>query len=155
MIKNRFHASTKATPNTNYSLNSLTVTPISLQAIPPSLLFSSGEVLPHWMANNPFLISGYRRPTGSFMACFRSLFHVHNETVCIWSHFLTAIIFGCFVCQSLSYGTTSDNWIDVVVVRYYMLSSILCMMFNVRKISSRIFLSLQTFLLYSELLFSS
>jgi hypothetical protein len=138
MIKNRFHASvTTAMPTPKSNPKSSQLPPASLP-----LLFGSGELLPHWMANDPLIMSGYRRPTASFMACFQSLFYVHNETVNIWSHFLTAICFGCFVWQSFSYGDTAENWMDWVVVRYYMLSGIACMMFSVRKIDPFPFVSL-------------
>eukprot|EP01137_Pigoraptor_chileana_P027411 Opistho-2@9971 len=39
-----------------------------------------------------FILSGYRAPTGSLLTTAKTLFAIHNETVNIWSHFLSALI---------------------------------------------------------------
>ncbi|CAG8513436.1 44341_t:CDS:2 [Gigaspora margarita] len=57
-----------------------------------SLTCSFSE-LPHWLKDNVDIITGYRRPTYSYIKCMRSLFYLHNESVNIWSHLTGALIF--------------------------------------------------------------
>ncbi|CAF1485526.1 unnamed protein product, partial [Didymodactylos carnosus] len=37
-------------------------------------------LLPHWLLDNEFLISGHRPPMPSVKQCFASIFHLHTET---------------------------------------------------------------------------
>ena len=48
--------------------------------------------LDHWMQDNHHIHSYYRRASYSYRRSFASIFHVHNETVNIWSHLLPGIL---------------------------------------------------------------
>lgn len=51
------------------------------------------DELPLWMQGNRLIRKGYRKPLGSFRACFWSLFYLHNESINVWSHLLPACVF--------------------------------------------------------------
>jgi adiponectin receptor len=50
--------------------------------------------LPTWRRDNKFILAGYRPASGSFCQSLKSLGHIHNETVNIYTHLLGAVIFG-------------------------------------------------------------
>ncbi|KAI8144150.1 hemolysin-III related-domain-containing protein [Fennellomyces sp. T-0311] len=54
--------------------------------------------IPGWMRFNPYILSGYRPPSGNYFSCVKSIFSIHNETMNIWSHMfgLIATLF-CFI----------------------------------------------------------
>jgi len=68
-------------------------------------------------SDNPFIWSGFRDYTeGSFMECSKSVFHVHNDTMNIWTHLIGgfwAIIAICDVLFSpaTNHGSFSDKLI--------------------------------------------
>lgn len=49
--------------------------------------------LPHWLQDNPAIVTGYRRLQHSYGGCWQSLLYVHNETGNIYSHGLGAVAF--------------------------------------------------------------
>jgi len=50
------------------------------------------------MADNKYLLTGYRLNYNSWAQCFFSLFQMHNETLNVWTHLVGALIFlGCIV----------------------------------------------------------
>ncbi|KAK4100923.1 HlyIII-domain-containing protein [Parathielavia hyrcaniae] len=49
--------------------------------------------LPSWRRDNAFILSGYRPTTHSLGASVRSLFHLHNESVNVWSHLAGSLAF--------------------------------------------------------------
>lgn len=51
------------------------------------------EDLPLWRRDNHYILSGYRPILPSYTHSLLSLFHLHNESVNIWSHLLGAIVF--------------------------------------------------------------
>lgn len=50
------------------------------------------EDLPHWLQDNYYIRTGYRRASYSYSRSFQSIFHWHNESVNIWTHFLPGIL---------------------------------------------------------------
>ncbi|TGO39102.1 hypothetical protein BHYA_0060g00130 [Botrytis hyacinthi] len=46
-----------------------------------------------WRQDNEYILTGYRPETKSSLRSFRSVFHLHNETVNIHSHLIGAILF--------------------------------------------------------------
>src|SRR5436190_24332265 len=48
--------------------------------------------LPHWQRDNHHIPTGYRPASASFIASFRSLGYIHNETVNIYTHLLPSVI---------------------------------------------------------------
>ena len=53
----------------------------------------SYENLPKWAQDNPFIHDYYRQIYPSYFYCFKSIFHMHNETVNIWSHLVPSLFF--------------------------------------------------------------
>lgn len=47
--------------------------------------------LPDWMQNDQYIRQGYRAPQNSIRGCFQSLWYLHNETVNVGSHLLSAM----------------------------------------------------------------
>lgn len=41
---------------------------------------------PHWVADNPYIHTGYRAPRPSLASALRSTVRLHNETANIWTH---------------------------------------------------------------------
>ncbi|CAF1077489.1 unnamed protein product [Didymodactylos carnosus] len=87
-------------------------------------------LLPHWLLDNEFLISGHRPPMPSVKQCFASIFHLHTETVNIWTHLLVLFIaFGLFgfiptMHYALVFGfkhaftTGAAQWLALMAVLY-------------------------------------
>lgn len=46
------------------------------------------ELLPEWLQDNEFLMTGHRPPLPSFSACFKSIWSLHTETGNIWTHLI-------------------------------------------------------------------
>jgi adiponectin receptor len=46
-----------------------------------------------WQQDNHYIISGYRPASNSYLASFKSIFHLHNETVNIYTHLLGSFLF--------------------------------------------------------------
>ncbi|KAF7884584.1 uncharacterized protein EAF02_004920 [Botrytis sinoallii] len=46
-----------------------------------------------WRQDNEYILTGYRPETKSSLQSFRSVFHLHNETINIHSHLLGAVLF--------------------------------------------------------------
>lgn len=55
------------------------------------------DELPEWCQDNPAVKSGYRRISNSTAACFKSLVSLHNETVNIHTHLVSAIALAFFL----------------------------------------------------------
>ncbi|VUC29738.1 unnamed protein product [Clonostachys rosea] len=93
----------------------------------PSLLLAS-EV-PSWYATNSFLRTGYRPVNGSAKLCFKSLLHVHNETVNIYSHLIPTIIAIAYNCSLHIYFRRhfpDAPLVDRLAVHVYLTTSIFC-----------------------------
>ncbi|KAG7474705.1 membrane progestin receptor delta isoform X1 [Solea senegalensis] len=59
------------------------------------------------------IISGYRHPKSSALDCVLSSFHMNNETMNIWTHFLPTWYFlwrFCVLCSTLNFLTDSYTW---------------------------------------------
>lgn len=54
------------------------------------------DEVPGWMIGNKYIQTGYRLGYDSYYKSFISLFHIHNESVNVWTHLLAAILFMCF-----------------------------------------------------------
>ena len=51
------------------------------------------EQVPTWLADNKWILSGYRQVQGSYKGCLMSLFYLHNETGNVYTHLVGAILF--------------------------------------------------------------
>jgi adiponectin receptor len=49
--------------------------------------------LPAWQRDNHYIHSGYRPASNSYRTSFLSLFHLHNESVNIYTHLIGALFF--------------------------------------------------------------
>jgi adiponectin receptor len=58
----------------------------------PTRLLHFSE-LPHWLQDNPSILTSYRPPSYSIPASLRSIFTLHNETVNIATHLFGALLF--------------------------------------------------------------
>ncbi|XP_013878897.1 progestin and adipoQ receptor family member 6 isoform X1 [Austrofundulus limnaeus] len=59
------------------------------------------------------IISGYRHPCSSALDCVLSSFHLNNETVNIWTHFLPTWYFVwcfCALCSKMNFLNDSYTW---------------------------------------------
>ncbi|KPI90593.1 putative adiponectin receptor protein 1 [Leptomonas seymouri] len=61
----------------------------------PGLPLYTFKEIPHWQKYNPYIRSGYRAFYTTRM-CLRSMLGWHNETINVYSHFLTFIVFAVF-----------------------------------------------------------
>ena len=90
--------------------------------------------LPDWMQNDQYIRRGYRIPQNSIRGCFQSLWYLHNETVNIWSHLLTAMfmtaLLGWSFVPTLHQGY-SFSASDLGVLQFYLLCSIGGLIFSV------------------------
>ncbi|KAF0450710.1 putative hemolysin-III channel protein Izh2 [Gigaspora margarita] len=96
-----------------------------------SLTCSFSE-LPHWLKDNVDILTGYRRPTYSYIKCMRSLFYLHNESVNIWSHLTGALIFIILsITTSFSLSAyPSITPLDFLVQYSFLAGVLLCLTFS-------------------------
>lgn len=76
------------------------------------------DELEEWRRDNAFILGGYRRTSNSYAASFASLFHLHNESVNIWSHLLGAVAFsaaGLYLLLSVIGPRVEEAYVDDVV----------------------------------------
>lgn len=86
------------------------------------------------MELDPYIRRGYRPRLGSFSACFKSIFHLHNESVNIWSHILSTVVY-LSVLLTIDHSTLCDDvdlsTADNSVITTYIAGSIACLVFSV------------------------
>jgi adiponectin receptor len=58
-----------------------------------SALHIPWDDLPPWRRDNPSILTSYRPTSNSYSLSFLSLFHLHNESVNIWTHLLGSVLF--------------------------------------------------------------
>lgn len=57
------------------------------------MLIVKKDEVPGWMIGNKYIQTGYRVGYDTYFKTFISLFHIHNETINVWTHLLAAILF--------------------------------------------------------------
>ncbi|CZT07732.1 related to membrane proteins, contain hemolysin III domain [Rhynchosporium graminicola] len=85
--------------------------------------------LPTWQQDNEFILTGYRTASGSFSQSMRSLRHIHNETVNIYSHLFGGILFTIlpFYVYSTVYPRYSNVQLaDIVVFSTFFFGVAVC-----------------------------
>ena len=91
--------------------------------------------LPAWTQIDPYIRRGYRRPLGTFVCCFQSLFYLHNESVNTWSHLLPACgyVAWLFLADWPTFWNSRDGivWTDAAVVRVYVVGTAGCLFLSV------------------------
>ncbi|SAL95231.1 hypothetical protein [Absidia glauca] len=85
--------------------------------------------LPAWMHDNQYITDSYRRPTGSYKECAKTLFYLHNEYVNIWTHLLGFLLFLGLGIHFLWSHSSSDNltWVDRIYVGAFIVSALTCL----------------------------
>ena len=85
--------------------------------------------IPPWQQENEYILTGYRPTSGSIQKSLSSLFHIHNETVSIYSHLVGFLLFLYlpirFRDNHIPLVPTADAW-DVAVFTIFLLSIALC-----------------------------
>ena len=93
----------------------------------------SFEDLPEWYRDNHFTRSGYRPVSNSWIASARSLGHIHNETVNIYTHLIPAI--GFLFGQGIIYHAINNSYpdaspLDQVVFGCYLGAALVTMLLS-------------------------
>ena len=84
---------------------------------------------PHWMRVDPYIRRGYRPEKNSFRDCFFSLFHIHNESVNIWSHLVPGLFYLMFslgLCPRWLYSDINVPTADRFFYQVYILCTASC-----------------------------
>ncbi|TBU44749.1 HlyIII-domain-containing protein [Dichomitus squalens] len=87
--------------------------------------------IPEWQRDNEYILTGYRRATGSWRACAASVFgYLHNETVNIHSHLGGAVLFAMFLFTFPSVFLVhyeSTSWADRAVFVIFLSAAVFCL----------------------------
>ncbi|KAF0520764.1 putative hemolysin-III channel protein Izh2 [Gigaspora margarita] len=78
--------------------------------------------LPNWCQDNNDIVSGYRKPTFSYLKCAYSLFYIHNES--------RTIIFVCLTFITHFYVLSSQStitWQDSFVLYMFLAGAMVCL----------------------------
>ena len=87
-------------------------------------------LLPSWLLDNEFLISGHRPPMPSVKECFASIFRLHTETVNIWTHLLGTLF---FVIVGIYFTTRPSAEVHTekkLIFGAFFLGAIICLLFS-------------------------
>ncbi|KAI9163085.1 mPR-like GPCR protein [Paramyrothecium foliicola] len=87
------------------------------------------QELPYWYQHNPYIHGSYRPVFGSVLDCLRSLCHLHNESVNIYSHLVPAIVTLVGNYALAKYFSTYyplASWADQLVFHLYLTTSTVC-----------------------------
>ncbi|KAK4510418.1 uncharacterized protein ATC70_004848 [Mucor velutinosus] len=99
---------------------------------PPEKLILSWHEIPAWMQDNVYITGGYRRQTNNYWDCVKSLGYLHNESVNIWSHLLTFILFvgfGIHFLWSQPFQETLTTF-DITYFFLFIVGALLCLGFS-------------------------
>lgn len=88
--------------------------------------------LPEWQKDNDKILNGYVRETNSFMRCLKSLTYLNNESVNIYTHFVSALAYFVlllfFTDLMLIPSFPSTTMTDYIIINFYLLGAFLCLM---------------------------
>jgi adiponectin receptor len=84
--------------------------------------------LPSWLVDNEFLLRGHRRPMPSVRQCFISIFHLHTETVNIWTHLLGTLVFISIASYFLTRPSNEIHTEKKLIFGAFFLAAILCLL---------------------------
>lgn len=88
------------------------------------------SALEGWQRDNVYIVSGYRKVSGSFRGSAASLGHVHNETVNIYSHLLGSLLFilvGFFFWAAILPRYERASYQDVYVFVCFFAGAAICL----------------------------
>lgn len=83
------------------------------------------KTLPAWSDPNPFILTGYRPQSNSWLVSLHSWTYTHNETANIYSHLVPAVV--SLLCQGL-YIQWHDNLTDILILRGQIGAAIVCLL---------------------------
>ncbi|ORZ06711.1 pPR-type GPCR protein [Absidia repens] len=90
------------------------------------------DELPPWMQDNHYITDNYRRPTGSYIDCVKTIFYLHNEYVNIWSHLLGFLLFVGLGIHFVWLQPFSDSltWFDYIYFFVFIAGALTCLGFS-------------------------
>ncbi|KAK6213731.1 hemolysin iii family channel protein [Colletotrichum tabaci] len=111
-------------------LSSVESTAIRLEKKVEDALLVLWDDLPSWRRDNAYILTGYRRASGSYLGSLRSLAYLHNESVNIWSHLVGAVAFllaGLVLYTTVAPRYASAAPADVLVFACFFAGAISCL----------------------------
>ncbi|QLG75009.1 hypothetical protein HG535_0H03360 [Zygotorulaspora mrakii] len=95
------------------------------------LLYDYNE-LPEWQKDNDKIITGYVRENNSFVNCLKSLTYLNNESVNIYTHLCSAMVYFVlllfFTDLMLIPSFPSTTMTDYIIINFYLLGAFMCLM---------------------------
>ncbi|CZR43859.1 uncharacterized protein FPRO_13666 [Fusarium proliferatum ET1] len=94
------------------------------------LILLSFDQMPKWFRHesNKFILSGYRRISGSFRTSLYSLLYIHNESINIYFHLIPAVFFLLYQWYIQQYSEATGA--DFIALSIFMLAAITCLSFS-------------------------
>lgn len=83
--------------------------------------------LPEWQQDNQFILTHYRPASYSYLACFQSLFYLHNESVNIHTHLLGSFLFFFISLSVYAFEHQSVRISDAMAFGCFFLGAIICL----------------------------
>ncbi|KNE67976.1 hemolysin III family channel protein [Allomyces macrogynus ATCC 38327] len=85
--------------------------------------------IPAHLQDNEYIHTGYRA-FYSHLDCLRSMAHMHNETVNIWSHLLGGIAFAIILAFALDTTPSTATSMDRSIMSLYHATAAICLVFS-------------------------
>ncbi|ORX78535.1 HlyIII-domain-containing protein [Anaeromyces robustus] len=88
---------------------------------------------PKWLADNPYIITNYRPPCYSYLACAKSLLYIHNETGNIYTHLIGEVLFTIFyIVTAFQYIPSFKilESLEIAVITLSIIGGFTCMYFS-------------------------
>ncbi|KAJ3364614.1 Adiponectin receptor protein 1 [Allomyces arbusculus] len=85
--------------------------------------------IPAHLQDNEYIYTGYRAFYSHF-DCVRSMAHMHNETVNIWSHLLGGVAFAIILAFALDTTPASATSMDRGIMSLYHATAAICLVFS-------------------------
>lgn len=100
------------------------------ESVEPPKKCSHSETTKFLLSENPFILSGFREYTeGSFSECSKSVFHIHNDTMNIWTHLLPALWMMWAIYDTIfSAATSKGSFYDKAVFCTFLFFTLMCFM---------------------------
>ncbi len=68
----------------------------------------------------PFITRGYRIPNGSWSKTLMTIFHIHNETINIWTHLLGFLYFIYLLLENIIYSGSERDPFEILATNLYL-----------------------------------
>lgn len=128
MTSRRILTRAKTSPiETLHSLLTVQEADTAIRRRPTNSVMIGYDELPAWRRNNQFILAHYRPTSHSFFISFQSLFHLHNESVNIHSHFFGAWVFFFISLSLYAFEGHLLTWADSVAFLIFFFSAVVCL----------------------------